>query len=117
MRPNYKSAHSARPHSLPIIYLIMTYQTLAPLAPIVATTNTTHYNMGKFLASILDPLAQNEFTLSDVSETASSIQNIPQHLFNDGYQFVLSMSSHFSLMSHLKEQSILFSLVSLPINF
>ena len=40
------------------------------------------------MASLLNPLAQNEFTLSDSFEAVSSIQNIPQHLFNDGYQFV-----------------------------
>ena len=48
----------------------------------------THYNVGKFLASFLHPLPLNEFTLSDSFEAVSSTQNIPQHLFNDGYQFV-----------------------------
>ena len=84
MRP--KSAHFARAHGLPKIH--KTYQTLPPFRPIVDTTNTTHYNVGKFLASLLNPLAQNEFTLSDSFEAVSNIQNIPQHLFNDGYQFV-----------------------------
>ena len=84
MRP--KSAHFARAHALPKIH--KTYHTLPPFRPIVDATNTTHYNVGKFLASLLNLLAQNEFTLSDSFEAVSSIQNILQHLFNDGYQFV-----------------------------
>ena len=73
MRP--KPAHFARAHGLSIIH--KTYRTLPPFRTIVDSTNTTHYNGGKFLASLLNPLAQNEFTLFDSFDVESLFTNVP----------------------------------------
>ena len=49
------------------------------------TTNTLHYNVGKFLSSLLNPLILNEHVLTDSYDIASSIQNIPQQVCHEGY--------------------------------
>ncbi len=75
-----------RAHGLPKIH--KQYSALPTFRPIINTTNTPHYNLGKFLSKLLDPLTLNEFTLTDSFDAISSIQNIPEHLFREGYQFV-----------------------------
>ena len=51
-------------------------------------TNTTHYNVGKFLSNLLHPLTLNDYSLTDSFDTVTQINNIPKHLFREGYQFV-----------------------------
>ena len=54
----------------------------------LATTGTAHYNLSKFISKILNPLTQNEYSLSDSFQAVSDIQNIPQELFSEGYHLV-----------------------------
>ena len=81
-----KFAQFGRAHGLPKIH--MQYTTLPKFRPIVDTTNTPHYNIGKFLSNLLNPLTQNECTLTDSFQAVSDINSIPAYLFSEGYQFV-----------------------------
>ena len=61
---------------------------MPPFRPIIDTTGTPHYNVGKFLAKLLNPLAQNEYTLRDSFHAVSEIKSIPKELFAEGYRLV-----------------------------
>ena len=84
LHPN--AAHSSRAHGLSKTH--KTFSFLPQFRPIIDTTNTPHYNVGKFLSSLLNPLTINEFSLSDSFEAVSCIKNIHDHLFTEGYQYV-----------------------------
>ena len=77
------SANFGRAHGLPKIHKSFSF--LPTFRSIIDTTNTPYYNVGKLLSTLL---TFNEFSLSDSFEAVSCIQNIPQHLFHQGYQFV-----------------------------
>ena len=84
LRP--KAAHFGRAHGLPKVH--KHYNDLPPFRPIIDTTGTPHYNVGKFLAKLLNPLAQNEYTLRDSFHAVSEIKSIPKELFAEGYRLV-----------------------------
>ena len=44
--------------------------------PIVDTTETTHYSVGKYLSELLNPLTQNEYSLRDSFDPAKRINHI-----------------------------------------
>ena len=76
------TAHFGRAHGL------VKFDTLPTFRPIIDTTNTPHYNVGKFLSSLLNPLTFNAHSLSDSFDAVTYINNIPRHLFQEGYQVV-----------------------------
>ena len=47
-----------------------------------------HYNVGKYLSEVLNPLTSNEYTIKDSFDAVTRIKNIPQELFDQGYIFV-----------------------------
>ena len=61
MRPKF--AQIARVHGLPKIH--RSYDTLPSFRPIVDTTNTLHYGIGKYLPSLLNPLTHNDYSVKD----------------------------------------------------
>jgi hypothetical protein len=73
-------------HGLPKVH--KHYNDLPPFRPIIDTTGTPHYNVGKFLAKLLNPLAQNEYTLRDSFHAVSEIKSIPKELITEGYRLV-----------------------------
>ena len=83
MRP--KNAKPARAHGLPKTH--KAFQTVPKFRPIIDTTGSTHYKVGKYLSNLLQPLTINEFTLKDSFDTASKIRDIPKELFTDGYVY------------------------------
>ena len=70
------------------------FDTLSKFRPIIDTTNTPHYNVGKFLSNLLHPLT--DYSLTDSFDAVTQINNIPKHLFREGYQFV-----SFDVVSHV----------------
>ena len=52
-----QSAKTARAHGLPKIH--KHFDNIPPFRPIVDTTGTTHYSVGKYLSEPLNPLRQN----------------------------------------------------------
>ncbi|XP_066913068.1 uncharacterized protein [Clytia hemisphaerica] len=84
MRP--KSARLGRAHGLPKTH--KNFERLPKFRPIVDTTGTPHYGIGKYLSSLLNPLTQNEFTLKDSFDASSRINQIPKELFDEGFQYV-----------------------------
>ena len=64
------------------------FERIPPLRPIVDTIGSTHYGVGKFITSLLNPLTQNEYHLKDSFDAAEKIRNIPTHLYDEGYQLV-----------------------------
>ena len=55
---------------------------------IIDTTTTPHYNVGKSLALLLNPLIINYCNFKDTFDAVSAIKAIPQNLFDQGYRFV-----------------------------
>ena len=77
----------AKAHGLPKIH--KTFQTIPPFRPIVDTTGTTHYSVGKYLSILLNPLTQNAYTLKDSFDAADRIKAIPPNIRNNNdYVFV-----------------------------
>ena len=81
-----KSAHFCRAHGLPKIH--KRYSSLSQFRPVIDTTNTPHHNIAQFLSNLLNPLTQNEFSLSDSFQAAADIRSISKCLFLEGYKFV-----------------------------
>ena len=84
MRPKF--AQIGRAHGLPKIHT--DYQDITPFRPIVDTTSTPHYGIGKYLSSLLNPLTINNYSIEDSFEAAKRIKAIPPKLFNEGYKFI-----------------------------
>ena len=76
----------ARAHGLPKIH--KDFDILPSIRPIIDTTGTAYYNLGRFLAKLLYPLTVNQYTVKDTFDAVHRIQNIPKHLFDEGYRFV-----------------------------
>ena len=84
MRPKF--AQTGRAHGLPKIH--KDYQDIPSFRPIVDTTSTPYYDIAKFLSSLLNPLAINNYSVKDSFKAAKLIQAIPPKLFNQGYKFI-----------------------------
>lgn len=84
LRP--KNAKPARAHGLPKIH--KTFENIPKFRPIIDTTGTSHYLVGKFLTNLLSPLTTNEYTFKDTFDAVNKMQNIPTNLLKDGYRFV-----------------------------
>ena len=82
MRP--KASQVERAQGLPEIH--KSYNTLPSFRPIVDTTNTPHYGVGKFLTRLLSPLTQNESSVKDSFEAVDRIRSVPPELFDEGYR-------------------------------
>ena len=64
------------------------FKNLPAFRPIVETTSTPHYNVDKFLSSLLNPPTENDYNLCDSFHAVSAIKTIPQNLFNEDHCFV-----------------------------
>ena len=84
MRP--KNAKPERHHDL--IKIHKTFTNILKFRPILDTTGSSHYLAGKYLAQLLYPLKNDEFTLKDLFEAVNCIQYIPSSLFVNGYKHV-----------------------------
>ena len=69
-----------RAHGLPKIH--KEFVDLPKFGPIVDTTGTVHYHVGKYLSELLNPLTSNEYTIKDSFDALTLIKNIPQELFD-----------------------------------
>ena len=74
IRPRH--AKPARAHGLPKIH--KAFDLLPKFRPIIDTTGTTHYSVGKFISELLQPLTNNEYTLKDTFDAANRIKAIPR---------------------------------------
>ena len=86
MRPKF--AHIGRAHGLSKTH--KTFTNVPPFCPIIDTSNTPHYKMGKFLANLMNPLTQKDHSVKNYFEASSRIQNISPTLLEQGYVFVTS---------------------------
>ena len=64
------------------------FERIPPLRPIIDTIGSTHYGVGKFITTLLNPLTANEYNLKDSFEAAERIKTIPNHLYEEGYRLV-----------------------------
>ena len=64
------------------------FDTIPKFHPIIDTTGTPYYDVGKYLAKLLNPLTTNEFFPKDSFNATTHTQNIPQDLFDKGYKFI-----------------------------
>ena len=73
-------------HGLPKTH--KAYANLPSFRPIIDTTSTPYYNIGKFLSSLLQPLTHNDYNLKDSFDAVRRIRSVPPELFDDDAQFV-----------------------------
>ena len=64
------------------------YANLPSFRPIIDTTSTPYYNIGKFLSSLLQPLTHNDYNLKDSFDAVKRIRSVPPELFDGDDQFV-----------------------------
>ena len=81
-----QSAKPARAHGLPKIH--KKFDKLPKFRPIINTTGTTHYQIGKFLSELLHLLTTNEHTVKDTFDAKSRIESIDLALFEQGFKYV-----------------------------
>ena len=81
-----KTASFGRAHGMPKTH--KSFKDLPAFRPIIETTTTPHYNVGKFLSSLLNPFTVNDYNLRDSFHALSEIKTIPQSLFDKDYRFV-----------------------------
>ena len=84
MRP--KTAQIGRAYGLPEIYKPFQYP--SKFRPIIDTINTTYHGIGKFLTSLLNPLAKNEYVVKNSFEAAAKINSTSFGYISDEYTFV-----------------------------
>ena len=84
METRTKSARLGRAHGLPKIH--NDYTNIPSFCPIVDTTGTAHYGVGKCLSNLLNPLTLNEYSLKNSFEATQQIHSIPTELFAQGYR-------------------------------
>ena len=65
-----------RAHGLPKMH--KEFVNLPKFRPIVDTTGTVHYHVGKYLRDLLNPLTSNEYTIKDSFDAVTRIKNMPQ---------------------------------------
>ena len=80
------AAQLGRAHGQPKTH--KAYASLPSFRPIIDTTSTPYYNIGKFLSSLLQPLTHNDYNLKESFDAVKRIRSIPPELFDDDYQFV-----------------------------
>ena len=86
MRP--KAAQICRAYGL--LKIRKPFQHLPKFRPIIDTINTPYHGIGKFLKSLLNPLAQNKYVVKDSFEAAAKINLILRGCISDEYTFVSS---------------------------
>ena len=84
MRP--KNEIPARAHGLLEIH--KTFINIPKFRTIIDTTGSNHDLVGQYVAQLLYPMKNNEFTLKDSFEVVNHIQDIPSSLFLNGYKYV-----------------------------
>ena len=78
MKGRPKVAQVGRAHGLPKIH--KKYIDLPNSRPIIDTTNTPDYGVGKFLTRLLNPLPQNVYSIKDSFEAIDRIRSVPTEL-------------------------------------
>ena len=68
-------------HGLPKTH--KAYANLSSFRPIIDTTSTPYYNIGKFLSSLLQPLTHNDYNLKDSFDAVRRIRSVPPELFDE----------------------------------
>ena len=101
-----KSAKLAWAHGLPKIHKL--FKNIPSFCPIIDTTGTTHYSVGKELSELLNPLTYNNCSFKDSFDAATRISRILRQIReNDDYMFIsLDVASLFTNVP-LKKRSIL----------
>ena len=77
--------------------------------PIIDTIGSTHYNDGKYITKLLNPLTQNEYWLKDTFDAAERTKKIPKELIrNEEYTLIsLDAVSLFTNVPLLKNVNII----------
>ena len=81
MRPKF--VQIARAHGLPKTH--KSYDTLPSFQPIVDTTNSPYYGIGKYLSSLLNLSTHSDYSVKDTFQAVNKICSIPPELFEQGY--------------------------------
>ena len=81
-----KAAKPARAHGLPKIH--KKFDKMLKFRPIVDTTGTTRYGVGKFLSQLQQSLTKNEHTVKDTFDAKTRVETIDKALFTQRYQYI-----------------------------
>ena len=79
---------------------------LPSYGPIVDTTNSPYYGIGKYLSSLLNPLTHNDYQVKDKFQGVNKIRSIPPEPFEQGYRYysleIVSLFTNVSLSRCIK---------------
>ena len=84
-----KNAKIARAHGLPKVH--KQFDRTPPFRPIIDTIGSTHYDVGKYITNLLNPLTHNNYSLKDTFDAAARINNILKELLNDNDYVLISL--------------------------
>ena len=111
-----RNAIIARAHGLPKVH--KQYDRIPPFRPIIDTTNSTHYHVGKYISKMLNPLTLNDYSLKDTFDAANRIKSIPRDLLNNNEYALISLDVVSLFTTFLsKELLILFWIASTNRNY
>ena len=96
-------------HGLPKAQTYKAYANLPSFPPIIDTTSTSYYNIGKSLPSSLQQLTHNDYNLKDSFGAVKKIRPTPPPIYLTMItSLFLLMFSHYLPMCQLKRQSTSF---------
>ena len=82
-----KNAKVARAHGLPKVH--KSFERVPSFRPIIDTTASTQYNVGKYITKLLNPPTQNKYSLKDIFDAAERIKKKPNELIrNEEYTLI-----------------------------
>ena len=85
-----KSAKLSRAHGLPKIHNL--FENIPSFRPILDTTSTRYYSIGKYLSEILNPLTHNDYSLKDSLFLVAIIRHGQSTQNNKSLQYFCSFS-------------------------
>ena len=86
-----KNAKVARVHRLPKFHKL--FERVPGFRPVIDTIGSTHYNVGKYITKLLNPLTQNEYSLKDTDDASERIKKTPKELIRNEEHTLISLDA------------------------
>ena len=86
-----KNAKIARAYGLTKVH--KSFDRVPSVWPIIDAIASTHYNVGKYITKVPNPLTQNEYSLKDTFDAAEHIKKIPKELIRNKEYTLISLDA------------------------
>ena len=91
-----KNTKIATAHGLP---KVQSFDRVPSFSPIIDAIVSTHYNVGKYITKVPNPLTQNEYSLKDTFDAVECIKKIPKELIRNK-EYTLALLDAVSLFTN-----------------